>query len=66
MIIKNTKVKELIEILSTMDPNAVVCNMFVENNKSYFSTFEICNCINNISYIDDSGNEIIGDIVYLY
>lgn len=65
---KNTTVKELIEILQTMNPDALVCSMEA-NGPDYepaFSTFEICKEFPNVKYIDDIGDFKTGDVVAIY
>jgi len=39
---KNTTVKELIEILKELNPDAVVCHLELEDDKPIYSSFEIC------------------------
>jgi|JFJP01.1.fsa_nt_gi hypothetical protein len=63
---KNTTVIELIEILKQMNPNAVVCNLEMEDDKPFYSTFEKCVEIKDVEYIDDSGDYKRGDIVAIY
>lgn len=61
---KNTTVKELIEILEKMNPDAVVCHYDFEYGE--YSTFEICREVGRASYIDDSGDIQTGDIVAIF
>ncbi len=63
---KNTKVKELIGILKEMNPDAVVCNLEMEDYQPIYSTFEICREFENVTYIDDDGEDVKGDVVALY
>lgn len=63
---KNTTVKELIEILKNMNPEAVVCHLELEEDKPVYSTFEICRQYDNVTYIDDNGNDVKGDVVAIY
>ena len=65
-MMKNTTVKELIEILKKMNPDAVVCHLEMENDEPIYSTFEICRQYDNVTYIDDNGNDIKGDVVAIY
>lgn len=61
---KNTTVKELIEILEKMNPEAVVCHYDFEYDE--YSTFEICREVREASYIDDAGDTQTGDIVAIF
>ena len=63
---ENTTTKELIEILKKMDPDAVVCHLEMENNEPIYSTFEICRQYDNVTYIDDEGDEVVGNVVAIY
>ena len=63
---KNTTVKELIEIHKEMNPDAVVCHLEMENEEPVYSTFEICRQYDNVTYIDDEGNDVVGDVVAIY
>ena len=63
---KNTTVEELIEILKEMNPKAVVCHLEMEDDEPIYSSFEICRQYENVTYIDDDGNDVIGDVVAIY
>jgi hypothetical protein len=63
---KNTTVEELIEILKQMNPKAVVCHLELEDDKPIYSTFEICRQYDNVTYIDDEGDDVNGDVVAIY
>lgn len=63
---KNTTVEELIEILKEMNPKAVVCHLEMEDDKPIYNSFEICRQYENVTYIDDDGNDVIGDVVAIY
>jgi UV DNA damage repair endonuclease len=63
---KNTTVEELIEILKQMNPKAVVCHLELEDDKPIYSTFEICRQYDNVTYIDDDGDDVKGDVVAIY
>jgi len=63
---KNTTVKELIEILKNMNPDAVVCHLEMEDNEPIYSSFEICREFENVTYIDNDGDDVKGDVVALY
>ena len=63
---QNTRVKELIEILKGMNPDAVVCHLELEDDKPVYSSFEICRQYENVTYIDDDGDDAIGDVVAIY
>jgi hypothetical protein len=63
---KNTTVKELIEILKNMNPDSVVCHLEMEDNSPIFSSFEIYREYNNVTYINDSGDDVVGDVVAIY
>jgi hypothetical protein len=62
----NTTVKEFIEILKQMNPDAVICGLEMENNKSFYYTFEMCQEYKDVEYIDDCGDFIKGDVVAIY
>lgn len=64
---KNTTVNELIEILKTMNPNAVVCSCELdEHGLPIYQTFEICREFPKSTYINDSGEDDYGDVVAIY
>lgn len=64
---KNPTVKEVIEKLSTMNRNAIVCHFTLENDKDeVFSTFEVIREFPNVKYIDDAGDEVVGNVVAIY
>lgn len=63
---KNPTVKELIKILSKMNPNAIVCYLEMENDMPVYSSFEICNEYPNVTYINDDGDYVNGDVVAIY
>ena len=62
---ENTTVKELIKILSQMNPDALVCGFDIDEDPN-LSTFEICREFNDVAYIDDSGATKYGDVVAFY
>jgi len=62
----NTTVEELIEVLKKMNPKAVVCHLELENDKPIYSSFEICRQYDNVTYIDDDGDDVKGDVVAIY
>jgi hypothetical protein len=62
----NSTVKDLIEILLKLDQEAVVCHAEFEDYEPIFSTFEICRYFENVTYIDDSGQEVVGNVVALF
>ena len=62
----NKTVKELIDILKELDPNSVVCNVEMKNDIPIFSSIEICRQFNNVTYINDSGDTEVGNIVAIY
>ena len=53
---KNPTVKDLIQILSNMNQNAIVCHFDMNNNDPIFSSFEICKEFSNVTYFDDDGD----------
>jgi len=64
---KNETVGELIKRLQVMDENAVVCGMELDDGYDMvFSTFEICKEFKNVTYIDDNGDDVKGNVVSLY
>jgi hypothetical protein len=63
---KNTTVKELIEILNGMNPDAIVCHLEFEKDTPFYSSFELCRQYDNVTYIDDDGDDVKGDVVAIY
>jgi hypothetical protein len=63
---KNPTVKELIEILKEMNPDAVVCHLEFEDGKPIYDSFDMCTQFKDVDYIDDGGNFVKGDVVALY
>lgn len=64
---RNATVKELIELLSTMNPDAVVCSCELdEYHIPIYQTFEICREFPNSKYINDNGEDECGDVVAIY
>lgn len=63
---KNVTVKELIEILQKLNPDAVVCHLELENDKPIYNSFEIVRQYDNVTYINDEGDEEDGDVVAIY
>jgi len=65
----NTTVRELIQLLSKMNQDAVVCGILNEDeifdDEPLYSSFEILREIKKATYINNNGDEIIGDIVVL-
>ena len=59
-------VKELINTLKSMNQDAVVCSFETDGVKDYYSTIEICKQVNNVVYIDDNGDDVIGDVVTIF
>lgn len=68
--LENTTVRELIEILKTMNQDAVVCELFTDEDDidftPYFSSLEVCEERSSELYTDDAGHDKIGDIVAFY
>ena len=63
----NTTVKELIEILKTMNQDAIVCHWEANDDEEPdFSTFEICREFKDTPYIDDGGEITRGDVVAIF
>ena len=63
---KNTTVSELIKILKTMDPDAIICSHETVNDKSFFVTHKVCREFDNVIYHDDRGQKKNGNIVAIY
>ena len=63
---KNTTVKKLIEILNGMNPDAIVCHLELEKDTPIYSSFELCRQYDNVTYIDDDGDDVKGDVVAIY
>ena len=62
----NITVKELIEILKKMNPDAVVCHLEMEDGEPIYSSFEICREFYNVIYINDDSDDVEGNVVALY
>jgi len=62
---KNTTVKELIEKLSKLDPDAVVCGGELLGDEFEYFTFEIIQPHYNKNYMDDAGDIVKGDFIVL-
>ena len=61
---ENETVKQLIERLKKMDPNALVCKMEIGDFDDHtFYTFELCHEYKDVIYQDDDGNNQKGNIV---
>lgn len=58
-------VKELIEVLQKMNPEAVLCSAEFEGDNVTYYSIELCKEISNATYCDDNGIETKGDIVVL-
>jgi len=54
------------KILKGFNQDAVVCHAIYDDENIGYSTFEVCREQSNVTYIDDSGQDAIGDIVYLF
>jgi hypothetical protein len=60
----NIKVKELIDILKTMDQDAFVCSVEEIMHPTYeYSTIENCTEHDNVEIVLDDGEVIIGKVV---
>ena len=63
---KNATVRELIEILKGLNPNAIVCIYECPQfNEPEYSTIEVIQEEQDVLYIDDDGKHQRGDIIYL-
>ena len=52
-------------MLKGMNQDAVVCiGDFDAGDAPFYSTAEMCKEVQNATYIDDGGDEVVGDIVY--
>ncbi len=60
---KNVKVRDLIEILKKLDQEAVVCIIEIENDKPIFNSIDMIKQADNVTYINDVGDEEIGNVV---
>ena len=63
---RNPTVAELIEILKRMNPDAIACHLESEDDNPIYSSFEMCRQFNNVVYLDDDGNDVVGDVVAIY
>jgi hypothetical protein len=63
----NPTVRELIELLKEMDQDAIVCiyDPFEKDNIPH-ATIEICNEMKDTRYVDNNGDEVVGNIVSIY
>lgn len=57
----NPTVKELIEILQGMNPDAVVCILEFEHHE--IISIEVCSEVKYCTYINDDGDCVKGDVV---
>lgn len=60
------KVKELMEILKTIDQEAVICSVEICHDEPTFSFFEICREFKGVKYINDEGEEGEGNVLAIY
>lgn len=65
------KVKELIKILKSCNPESVVCNITFDSDEDSepivnFNEFEYSQIVNNAIFNDTQGNDINGNIIGLY
>lgn len=60
------KVKDLIEKLKTMDPEAVICSFELDGYEPIFDSFEIVEQLNDVEYIDGEGDIKKGNIVRIF
>ena len=63
---KNTTCEELIEILKTLDPKAVVCHMEFDGETAFYNSFEICRQVDNVTYLDDAGDDAVGNVIAFF
>ena len=49
-----------------MNPDAVMCHLEMEDYEPIYSSFEICKQYDNVTYIDDIGDVVKGDVVAIY
>ena len=66
--LNNTTVKDMLILLQSMNPDALVCYMFQEKeeDKPTFFTFEACTEMKDTTYIDGAGYEKKGDVVAIF
>lgn len=62
---KNITVRGFIEHLLKCDQDAVVCRLIVEDNDCY-SAIEMIQHPGVVTYIDDAGNDVVGNIIAIY
>jgi hypothetical protein len=63
---KNPTVKQVIEALSKLNPDAILCRMDIDGDEPFYSTIEIINPIGMVQYIDDAGDDKVGEVVSIY
>jgi hypothetical protein len=63
---ENPTVKQVIEHLSKCNPDAIFCRMEVGDDKPIYSTVEIIRSVGVVGYIDDAGDDKIGEVVGVY
>jgi hypothetical protein len=63
---KNPTVKQAIEALSKLHPDAILCRMDFDEEEQFYSTVEIVKSVGKSKYIDDAGDFVEGEIVIIY
>jgi hypothetical protein len=58
-----TTVRQAIELLSKMDPDAILCTAHIDDDVFYYNSIETIRAINNVEFINDSGDDVVGNIV---
>ena len=61
---RNATVKEVIERLQKMNQDAIVCRRL--DDEATYSSIETMAEVKNAIYINDAGDDAVGDIVSIY
>ncbi len=59
------KVIELIEILKKLNQEAVVCTFELEKDNPIFNSIEMVKQLDNVTYINDDGDDEMGDVIII-
>lgn len=63
---QNPTVKQVIELLSKCNPDAFFCRMENDGDKTIYSTVEVIKSVGVVEFIDDAGDDKLGEVVGVY
>lgn len=58
-----TTARQAIELLSKMDPDAIVCTVHFDDGVAYYNSIELIIQVNNVEFINDSGDDAMGNVI---